>query len=101
MERYHLIPGTAPVGALMEGTARRDRDMVLAAARELLEGLEQTWDGGFLYPPLTPDGAKSVGAPLAAGMAASLLTDPDMEFVRDDPELRTLVERFSPPGGRE
>ena len=101
VERYHLIPGTAPVGALMEGTARRDRDMVLAAARELLEGLEQTWDGGFLYPHLTPDGAKSVGAPLAAGMAAALLTDPDMEFLRDDPELRALVERFSPPGGGE
>lgn len=99
VERYHMMPGTAPVGALMEGVRRRDRDMVLAAAREMLEGLERPWDGGFLYPHLTPEGAKRVGASLTAGMAAALLTDPDMAFLRDDPELRALAERFAGAAG--
>ena len=101
VERYHLIPGTAPVGILMEGTARRDRDMVLAAARELLEGLEQTWDGGFLYPHLTPDGGQERGR--APGRRHGRLPPhrPGHGICPGRPGAADAGGAVLPPGGRE
>lgn len=60
-ERYAMPPGTAPAGRLQQAVAERDRDGALSALRALVEGLNQPWDDGGLYPHLNGGDATPVG----------------------------------------
>lgn len=92
--RYALPCGTSPAGRLQQAAAEGDRAEALAALRALVEGLEQPWDGGGLYPHLAGKEPVAVGAALLPGMARALLTDKSLSFLRDDPEFRQLLDRL-------
>lgn len=98
-ERYAMPPGTAPAGRLQQAVAERDRDGALSALRALVEGLNQPWDDGGLYPHLNGGDATPVGAVLLPGMVKSIREDEELSFLRDDPELEAILAPFAPPDG--
>ena len=94
-----MPPGTAPAGRLQQAVAERDRDGALSALRALVEGLNQPWDDGGLYPHLNGGDATPVGAVLLPGMVKSIREDEELSFLRDDPELEAILAPFAPPDG--
>ena len=87
-----------PAGLLQQAVAEGDRDGALSALRALVEGLNQPWDDGGLYPHLNGGDATPVGAVLLPGMVKSIREDEELAFLRDDPELEAILAPFAPPG---
>ena len=63
-----------------------------------MEGLNQPWNDGGLYPHLNGGDATPVGAVLLPGMVKSIREDEELSFLRDDPELEAILAPLRPAG---